>query len=166
MQDPSTAKKIDTSEKTFYWLFEASIIGKGIFAALDIIGGIFLYFVGPGFLANSVAILAQGELLEDPNDKFAQFFLQSTSHPSLDMSTFAVLYLFAHGIINAIFVIGLLYEKRWAFWFAVCAMSVFMLYQIYRLTLSFSPWLFVLTIFDICVIYLVWHEYRYRYGKK
>lgn len=154
------------SEITLYRLFEASIVGKGIFAVLDILAATFLYFSGPSTITNMIAVAAQGELLEDPDDRLVQFFLQSTSHFSADMTTFAILYLFAHGIINAIFVIGLFKEKHWAFVFGLVTMCIFMLYQIYRLSLSFSPWLLALTIFDIGVIYLVWHEYRHIYGKR
>lgn len=104
--------------------------------------------------------------MEDPNDRFAQFFFQLTSNLSLDATTFAMFYLVIHGIINTIFVVGLLRGQQWAYGFALIAMSTFMVYQIYRLTISFSPWLFVLTIFDLAVIYLIWHEYRYTYGKR
>jgi len=43
---------------------------------------------------------------------------------------------------------------------AAGALSLLIAYQTYRLTLGFSPWLFGLTVFDLAVLWLTWHEYR------
>lgn len=152
-------------EKTIYRVFEASIIGKGVFALIDICAAVFLYLFGPSFAANMATIVAQGELLEDPDDRVAQFFLHLANYLSTGTTTFAMWYLLVHGLINAVFVAGLLMGKHWAYIFALGAMSTFVTYQTYRLIIGFSPWLFALTLFDIVVTYLIWHEYRYKYGK-
>jgi uncharacterized membrane protein len=153
-------------EKTIYRIFKIGIIGKGIFALLDIIAALSLYFFGTGYLTRIVAKIAQGELLEDPGDGFGQFFLYVTSNFSSNVTTFVTLYLLVHGIINAVYVVGLLRERRWAYGFAMVSMSAFLLYQVYRLSHAFSPWLFMLTLFDVGIMLLIWHEYRYRYGEQ
>ena len=39
--------------------------------------------------------------------------------------------------------------------------GLFIVYQLYRLSLTHSLWLLVITAVDVLVIGLTWHEYRY-----
>lgn len=151
-----------SNEKQIYLLFEASIIGKGIFAVLDILGATLLLIFGPHALAHAIVMFSQGELLEDPNNTIAQLVLRAMNLPHPHLTTFAILYLFIHGTINAIFVIGLLREKLWAYRFALIAMSTFLAYQTYRLIALPSVWMILLTTFDLGIIVLVAHEYHLR----
>lgn len=105
-------------------------------------------------------MISQGELLEDPNSSIAQLALRLLHVPHPHVTTFVILYLFAHGTINTIFAIGLLQEKLWAYRFAIIAMGTFLCYQAYRLLASPSPWMIILTLFDLGVMLLVVHEYR------
>jgi uncharacterized membrane protein len=40
--------------------------------------------------------------------------------------------------------------------------AAFIVYQLYRFTFTHSAFLIVLTVFDLIVMALVWHEWRYR----
>ncbi len=151
-----------SNERQIYRLFEASIIGKGIFAVLDIFGATVLAVFGPHAFSHAIVMLSQGELLEDPNNAIAQLALRALNLPHPHITTFAILYLFIHGTINTIFVIGLLREKLWAYRFALIAMITFLTYQTYRLIMLPSPWMILLTTFDLGIIILVYHEYRLR----
>jgi uncharacterized membrane protein len=51
-------------------------------------------------------------------------------------------------------------EKRWAFPVAIAVFLLFIVYQLYRFTLTHSPWLMLLTLFDVAVLWLIWNEYR------
>lgn len=153
-----------SSEDQIHLLFEASIISKGIFAILDLLGAVLLYIFGPHAISRTIIMFSHGELIEDPNNVIAQLALKLMNVPHPKITIFAVLYLFIHGTINTIFVIGLLREKLWAYRFALIAMSTFLCYQIYRLFALPSPWMALLSAFDLAIIVLVFHEYRLRKG--
>jgi uncharacterized membrane protein len=73
---------------------------------------------------------------------------------------FYAFYLLSHGLIKIFLVAGLLRNKLWAYPAALVVMSLFILYQLYRYTYTQSFGLIVLSVFDIVVIALIWHEYR------
>jgi uncharacterized membrane protein len=56
-------------------------------------------------------------------------------------------------------VVGLLKEKLWAYPASLVVMSLFVLYQLYRFSYTHGFGLIVLTVFDVIVMILIWHEY-------
>ena len=56
--------------------------------------------------------------------------------------------------------LGLLRGKSWAFPASLVAMSLFIVYQVYRFSYTHAFGLVVLTAFDIILVMLIWHEYR------
>jgi uncharacterized membrane protein len=150
------------AEKALHRLFKAGVLLKGAFAALDITAALVAYVVGTTTVLHFVIGLSRGELAGDPDDFLASIFLQLARQFSPDMRMFALIYLLGHGLINAVFVAGLLQNKTWSYPFAIVGMSTFVVYQLFRLSLSFSAWLAVVTVFDVAVILLVAHEYRHK----
>ena len=57
-------------------------------------------------------------------------------------------------------VIGLLRNKLWAYPASLVGTGLFILYQLYRYSYTHGFGLIVLTIFDVFVMWLIWHEYR------
>jgi uncharacterized membrane protein len=57
-------------------------------------------------------------------------------------------------------VIGLLRNKLWAYPVSLVALGLFIVYQLYRFSYTHGIGLIILTIFDIIVIALIYHEYR------
>ena len=57
---------------------------------------------------------------------------------------------------------GLLRRKMWSYPASMWVLGAFVVYQCYRYTQTHSPWLIALTVLDIAVIILVWHEWRAR----
>ena len=57
-------------------------------------------------------------------------------------------------------VIGLLKNKLWAYPASLIALGLFVLYQLYRFSYTHGAGLIVLTVFDLLVMSLIWHEYR------
>lgn len=150
------------SEKNIHFAFEVSIILKGIHAFLEVIGGITLFFVSQQFLVEIIYRITQEELSEDPRDFIASTILQSAEHLTLGGQHFAAFYLLSHGILKGFLVINLLKEKLWAFPLAIVIFSLFILYQLFRYSLTHSVWLLVLTVLDVVVIWLTWKEYQFR----
>ena len=71
------------------------------------------------------------------------------------------LYLLSHGVIKLFVIIGLLQQKLWYYPTALVIFGLFIVYQLYRFSFTHSPWLLVLTVLDIIVMWLTWHEYSY-----
>lgn len=66
------------------------------------------------------------------------------------------------GLTKPTLVAGLLRGKLWAYPAALWFLTVFVLYQTYRIFLTYSVALAGLTAFDLVVMFLIWHEYRLR----
>lgn len=147
------------SEKFIHRLFVWGVLLKAVDALLELIGGVALLWSGA--LAGIAASLIGNELIENPND-FLALHLQN-SLPSLlaHSGWFASLYLISHGVIKLGLAIGLLRDKPWAYPTAIVAFALFIVYQLYRYMFTHSVFLLLLTVLDLAVIWLTWHEYRY-----
>jgi uncharacterized membrane protein len=141
-------------------LFRVGVALKGLDAALEIAGGIALLFVNPGFILRVVALLTQDELAEDPRDIVATRLLAAARGLSLGTEHFWAAYLLAHGVPKLLLVIALLRGELWAYPIAVVVFAAFILYQLYRFTLTHGLGLIALSLFDAIVIWLIWLEYR------
>ena len=148
-------------EWRIFELFEIAIILKGLNGVIEIVLGVALLFF-TNAVNTLVFALAQNELIDDPNDFFATYALSFLSGTS-SAEHFGGLYLLAHGFMKVTIVAGLLRNKSWAYPAAITLMSLFILYQIVRVARYHSIPLLVLTIFDLIVVWLIWHEYRRLY---
>ncbi len=92
----------------------------------------------------------------------ANFFVQNAQNLSTHTKTFVAIYLLFHGLLNLGIVLTLWHNKLWSYPVGLGISSFFMTYQIYRLFLEFSLWLLLLTLFDLAVMWLIYHEYRLR----
>ena len=63
------------AEKNIHLVFKASLIFKGLFALLEIMGGIAAYFVSQHALRDLVQAITQAELREDPRDLIANYLV-------------------------------------------------------------------------------------------
>jgi len=104
-------------------------------------------------------LLTQHELIEDPRDIMANFFINISSQFTISTQYFGAFYLISHGIIKVILAILLFKRKLWAYPLAILVLIIFIIYQIYRYTLNPSALLVILTAFDIAVIVLTYIEY-------
>jgi uncharacterized membrane protein len=147
-------------EKTFHRLFTLGVVIKGVDGVLEIAGGWLMLFVRGDRLTAIVHYLTEGELSEDPEDLVANFLRNLVENLTLSTELFAAVYLLAHGLIKIWLVSGLLRRRLWAYPSALCVLNAFIAYQVYRLTLTHSPALLALTVFDLVIVFLIWHEYR------
>jgi len=156
---PDARKVLD--EKRIHLIFQVSLFLKGAFAILEIIGGILAYVVPQQFILNIVAVLTQGELAEDPRDLVANYLLYAAQHLSMTTRHFAAVYLLGHGAIKLWLILGLLREKLWYYPTAMIIFGLFIAYQLYRFSFTHSVLLLLITVLDVVIIALTWHEYRY-----
>jgi uncharacterized membrane protein len=148
--------KIKINEVVLHCIFIWSLWFKCLSALLEIALGFFALQGDKMF--TWLQYLARYQLIVDPDNLFAPYMLKwihgITNHTAL----FLALYLLSHGIVKLFLVIGLLRKKLNIYPVAIGVFMIFIAYQIYRYTFTHSIFL---TILDIFLIWLTWHEYCY-----
>ncbi len=128
---------------------------------LEILGGGLLYLLGPAAISHLLVLLTQHELSEDPRDWVANHLLhigpQIEAHRLL-----AATYLVVNGGIKILLVSAILTKKLWAYPTAIGVLLLFIAYQAYRLTLTFSWFVLTLMCIDAIIALLIGVEYRVR----
>jgi uncharacterized membrane protein len=145
-------------EKSIRRIFIISIILKGLVSLLELFGGILFLFTGS--VTAILSSLIQGELIEDPTDFIATRLQHVLPYFSTHTQLFAAFYLLSHGIIKIVLVISLLRNKLWAYPATIVVLFLFIAYQLYRLTYAYSLTFLALTLFDVLLVILTWHEYK------
>jgi uncharacterized membrane protein len=154
------SQKNSGTEKEIHEVFDITLLLKGLNALAELIGGFLLYVVSTENITRIVNFFIRGELIEDPHDIVANYLLNLALTFGGNSKAFAALYLASHGIVNGLVVLGLWKEKIWAYPISFAVIGAFIAYQVYLLTFGYSLWLVILTVLDIIVILLAWHEYR------
>jgi uncharacterized membrane protein len=149
---------LNIQEKNIHKIFTWSLIIKGFDSILEIFGGILLLF--PGLWAGALTVLTQNELIEDPNDFLANQIQHLLPYFSGHAQLFGVFYLLSHGLVKLFLVVSLLRNRLWAYPAMIWVLILFVIYQLYRMTYAQSIFLIALTLFDVFIIILTWHEYR------
>lgn len=149
-------------KKILHRLFDLGVILKGIDGVLEMIGGIAFIAIGPRTLNVVVLFLTAHEISEDPGDVVVNFLRRAVHHLSADTTLFAGAYLVGHGLVKVLLVAGLLRRTSWAYKAAFWFLSAFVVYEGYRVALTHSLPLVVLTALDVAVLFLIWFEYRVR----
>lgn len=143
-------------ERRIHRLFQLSVLLKGAHALVECAGGVLLALISTQTIVDWVNMLTQ----DDPNDFVAAHLSAMAQHFTVSSKNFYTFYLVSHGLVKVVLVAGLLMEKLWAYPASLAVLGVFILYQVYRFSYTHSPGLVALTLFDILVIGLIWHEYR------
>ncbi len=150
-------KNTQELDQTFY----VSLVLKGTFSALEIIGGLLLLLIPPQTVNHLAVSLTQGELSQDPRDFVANHILK-VGHDFANSGSryFAAFYLISHGLVKLFVIVALFKEKLWAYPAMVAVLGCFVVYQVYRLSLHFTIGLTLLTLFDLFIIWLTLKEYK------
>jgi uncharacterized membrane protein len=147
-------------EQRIHQIFEVSVLLKGAHALVECLGGIALAIINTNTIANLANKLTQNELVEDPHDFIATHLLMWAQNFSVGTKTFYAFYLLSHGAVKIFLVIGLLRGKLWSYPASLVVMGLFIAYQLYRFSYTHGAGLIVLTVFDVFVMGLIWHEYK------
>jgi uncharacterized membrane protein len=141
-------------------LFVLGIVGKGVDALGEIVGGLLLLVLRPVQIRTLIRVLTQDELSEDPHDVLANWLTRFADSLNVDALTFGAVYLLAHGVVKLVLVIALLRNRLWAYPWMITVLLAFIAYQVYRLITSPTAGMMILTIFDLVVTVLTVIEYR------
>lgn len=142
MSNPLTPLHIP--EKNIHKVFVVSVVLKGLNSILEIIGGILFLFTGT--FTNFIEYVLHAE--------------NTLPFISSDAQYFGAFYLLSHGIVKVFLVINLLRNKLWAYPATIAVLIIFILYQLQKLWHGYSTFMLLLTLFDIFLIILTWHEYK------
>jgi uncharacterized membrane protein len=148
------------NQRRIHQVFVFSVLLKGAHALIECIGGIALYLVSTDTIVALVNRATQEEILEDRDDFVATHLLSMAQHFSVGTKTFYAFYLLSHRVIKLLLVVGLLRNQLWSYPASLVALAGFIAYQVYRFSYTHSVGLVLLTIFDLIVIALIWHEWR------
>jgi uncharacterized membrane protein len=140
--------------------FEVGISLKGVGALFEIASGMVLWFVKPTQMNEIVRWLGENVLADAPHHPFAVHVLNASQRFADNGTTFASLYLLAHGVVKLALVICLMLNKIWAYPLTIAVFTAFMVYQVHRFTHTHSWALIWLTAFDAVIVYLTWKEYQ------
>jgi uncharacterized membrane protein len=142
--------------------FRISVILKGLDALIECVGGVALFVLSKREMVAFVNRVTQEELIEDPHDFIATHLFVIAHRFSVTSKSFYAAYLLGHGIIKLMLVAGLLGNRLWAYPTALIALGGFSIYQLYRFSYTHALGLMALTLFDLFVIGLIWHEWNVR----
>lgn len=147
-------------EKRIHEAFRISVLLKGAHAIFECVSALVLAFVTLNSIRSLVSRLTQNKSFEEKHDFIAAQILHWSQGFSIQSKHFYAFYLLSHGVVKLFLVAGLLREKLWAYPASLGVMGLFIGYQLYRFSYTHGVGLILLTIFDLVVIALVWHEYR------
>ncbi|WP_343116960.1 DUF2127 domain-containing protein [Ostreiculturibacter nitratireducens] len=157
-EEPEPPRK--RRNRVLHEVFELSIGLKALFAASELISGIGIYLIPSGWVLSAARWLTAKELIEDPTDRLAQWLLGLAQHFSIATQDFWAAYLVGHAAVKLAVVAGLLLRIRWAYPASIWVLVGFIVYQADRWFQDQSVTMILLSIFDLVVIWLIWHEYR------
>ncbi len=156
----SQRRILPTSTTLVHRVFTIGILAKGLNGVMEILAGGFLFLVPPATLSQVLLFLTRHELIEDPHDLLANYLVSVARQLSVNTQWFGAVYLLSHGVIKVGLVLALWQRHLWAYPAAIVFFLLFIVYQGYRYTFAPSPWLVVLTVVDLVVVWVTWLEYR------
>lgn len=148
------------NERRVHQVFLLSILLKGAHAVIECAGGLALALVSTGTIARLVNRFTQEELIEDPNDILATHLLGWAQNFSVASKQFYAFYLLSHGVVKLLLVVALLKGKLWSYPASLVVFGLFIVYQLYRFSYAHGAGLIALTVLDVVVMFLIWHEYN------
>ena len=151
-----------TSRTLLDKIFRVSLILKGLDGVLELVGGMLLLVLTPAQIGSALRLLTQHELSEDPRDLVANALVRLAGTLTVSATLFGAAYLLLHGTVKVVLVWAVLRDKLWAYPWMIAFLLIFIVYQGYQLTVSFSWGLALLTAFDVFIVWLTWHEYGSR----
>jgi len=151
-----------STERVFHDGFLVGIWFKAAVGALQTIAGIAVLAVNQQTLAAWVARWTTPELIEEPHSHIAAWANSGVADLGAGSRMFVTIYLLSHGVIKLGLIWAMLRGKMWAYPWSMWVIGGFIGYQLYRFASTHSMMLVVLSVLDVIVVYLIWHEYRTR----
>ncbi len=140
--------------------FEVGIIAKATFATVETLTGLGIFFVNAAWVRTVARWLTAGELGEDPGDWLSGWIMAGAQAFSVSTQHFWASYLVSHGLVKLAAVGALIAGFRWAYPVSIAVLFGFILWQMQKWAATGSLLMLGLSVFDVFVILLIWHEYQ------
>ena len=145
---------------TQHRLFDIVVILKGLNGLVELVAGAALIMIPAGAIANWADLMTRHELSTDPNDVIANLVMHWAANFGHGTQVFAAIYLLLHGVAKSALAGLLLLGQKIAYPIALVFFSLFVVYALYRLTLSWSWVLAIVVAFDIIAIIIIAREWQ------
>ncbi|MBI1171995.1 DUF2127 domain-containing protein [bacterium] len=142
-----------------HWLFEASLVLKGMFAAGETLAGLGLLLTPNISIINLVGWLIRHNLTQEPDADMAKWVHHVTEVFPIQVQHFYAYYLLAHGVLKFLMVVMLARRILWAYPVAMLILAGFVSYQMTEFFRHGSIALMALSGFDAFMIGLVYREW-------
>lgn len=147
-------------ERVLDLVFLVGVLFKGLDGLVELVGGVLLLFATPATLLSAANRVTAEELSEDPHDLIANLIVHGAARLHSGGVLFVAAYLLLHGVVKLAIVVALLVGSRRVYPWAMAALGVFLIFQLYELVTKPSVGVAVLTVFDAVIIWLTWREWR------
>lgn len=134
---------------------------KGAHSLAEVLGGLAFAYLSHDLIVRIATALTRAELIEDPRDLVANALRQAAEGFTTGAQSFAAWYLFSHGLIKLVLIAAVLTNRVWAYPAFIAAMIGFIVYQVYRMSFEVTFTLVAITVLDLVVLFLAWHEYGF-----
>ncbi len=152
-------------EKTYRLLFFVGIAAKAVIAIGELAFGLAFSFFSYETLHGFAFALSGGELAESPRDLIWELVARGFhGFSTTPQAVWAFIFL-SHGIVKIFLLTALWRNKLWAFPVSAVVFTLFIIYQLYQVSVTPSIILWAINVIDIAVVLLIIHEYRYRRRK-
>lgn len=148
------------SQKFWHELFEAGVFLKALNSIWETGAGLLLLGSVHPMFGGRLFFFTREEFLGGRDDILFRTVSQYLNTLSVSTKNFIGLYLLLHGLLNMFLAYNLYKNRIWAYPAAMAVVSVFLVYQVYRLFHTHSLILLGVTLFDVAFVILTWHEYR------
>ena len=148
-----------TFSKWLHWLFEMSLVIKGLFAAGETLGGVGLLLTPNLTIITFVSWLTNHQLTQNPNDDMAIWVKQLAETFPVPVQHFYAFYLLGHGALKFAMVLMLARRILWAYPAAMVVLAGFVIYQGTEFVTRGSLVLLGLALLDTLMIVLVYREW-------
>ncbi len=143
-------------EHVVYEFFLWGVLLKGAISVAEVIVGLALFFLPPGFILES-ALLVLNHL---PIPALQNSLMQEVAKYTSATVTFIAFYLISRGFIKALLIFALLRNKLWAYPSSLVVLAGFVLYQLYQIFNDHSLIIVGITLFDLVVMYFIFREWN------
>lgn len=146
--------------KWLHWVFEASLVIKGLLAFGEVLGGLGLLLTPNLAILHFVGWLTRHQLTQTPGADMALWAKHLADSFPIELQHFYAIYMLLHGSLKFTMVLMLARRIVWAYPLAMMVLAGFVVYQLTEFSLHGGLVLLVLTAFDSIMIVLVWREYQ------
>lgn len=150
-------------EKDLLWFFDLALLLKVVNGGLEVLGSALVLLVPPSLVIKIVEYLTGGELGQDIDDPIIASIREAAQAFTVHSHYLLATYLFLHGAVKVLLVIGIFSGKRIAYPLFMISLIIFGAYEAYRGFVRQELLLQIVAIFDFTLLLLTAYEYRRRY---